>query len=281
MIGPGKPIDTNRFFVVSSNVLGSSYGSSAPADTDPATGKPYGPGFPAVTLHDMVDAQKRLLDKLGVKHLVAVAGGSYGGYQGFAWATRYPRMMDGVVVTVSAPNTTADAASVERLRADLARDPNWNGGQYYDKGGILPTMIDMRVATLKRCGIEAPLMAEFPDKDAREAEIRRRAEPWARAFDGNSLIVLRRASVGFDTRPMFKDIKAKVLYVLSSTDRVFPPEIAPRTMDALKAAGVDATYVLVDSIHGHSGATVDADKWLPDLKAFMDRVAPPPNAKPR
>ena len=114
-----------------------------------------------------------------------------------------------------------------------------------------------------------------------EAEIRRRAEPWARAFDGNSLIVLRRASVGFDTRPMFKDIKAKVLYVLSSTDRVFPPEIAPRTMDALKAAGVDATYVLVDSIHGHSGATVDADKWLPDLKAFMDRVAPPPNAKPR
>ena len=103
LVGPGKAIDTDRLFVVSSNMLGSSYGSTSPAFNNPATGKPYGPDFPDVTLVDIVNAQKALLDSLGVKHLVAVAGPSFGGYQTFQWGVTHPDFMDGLVVVVSAP----------------------------------------------------------------------------------------------------------------------------------------------------------------------------------
>ena len=275
MMGSGKPIVTDRFFVVSSNMLGSSYGTTGPASVDPATGRPYGPDFPAITLNDIVRAQKLLLEHLGVKHLVAVVGASYGGYQGFAWAVRYPDMMDGVVVAVSAPRSTATAASVDELTATLARDPNWNGGRYHDKGGLPTAMTAIRVATLKRYGIEASLRDRFPDPAARDAEIARLAAPWAAAFDGNSLVVLRRATVGFDVEPLFPRIRAKVLYALSRTDRVFPPSLAPDVMAKLKAADVDARYVEIDSEHGHTGYSADAEKWRPELKAFLDRIAPP------
>ncbi len=274
MTGPGRPIDTDRFFVVSSNVLGSSYGTTAPRSIDPATGKPYGPDFPGFTLKDIVRAQKKLLEQLHVKHLAAVIGGSYGGYQAFQWITQYPKMMDGTVITVSAPKSTATQASVNELIATLAKDPHWNGGRYYDNGGIFQAMLDLRVATLKRYGIEASLMARFPDQAARDAEIIRVATPWAKAFDGNSLVAMRRATVGFDTEPSFGKIRAKVLYALSRTDRLFPPMIAPPVMAKLKAAGVDAKFVEIDSENGHSGYSADAEKWMPELKAFMDRIAP-------
>src|SRR6202034_3760151 len=103
LVGPGKAIDTDRLFVVSSNMLGSSFGSTNAASRNPRTGEPYGPNFPNITIRDIVAAQKALLDSLGVKHLVAVAGPSYGGYQGFQWAVTYPEMMDGIVAVVTAP----------------------------------------------------------------------------------------------------------------------------------------------------------------------------------
>ena len=274
MTGPGRPIDTNRFFVVSSNMLGSSYGTTSPASINPATGKPYGPDFPAFTLTDMVRAEKALLDELKVRHLVAVIGASYGGFQGFTWAVTYPDMMNGVVIAVSAPRSAGDPTSVDKLIAQLSKDPNWNGGWYYDRGGILSVMTDLRVATLKQYGIEASLMTRFPDAAAREAEIRRQAEPWAKGFDGNSLVVLRRATVSYNTEPDFPKIRAKILYALSRTDRLFPPSIAPAVIDKLHAAGVDAKFVEVDSEHGHTGYSADAEKWRPELQAFMDRIAP-------
>lgn len=274
MTGPGRPIDTDRFFVVSSNMLGSSYGTTGPASVNPATGKAYGPDFPAFTLTDMARAQKMLLDRLQVKHLTAVIGASYGGYQAFTWATAYPEMMDGLVIAVSAPKSTATPASVEALTARLAKDPHWNGGRYQDTGGIFQTMLDLRVATLKQYGIEASLMEKFPDPAARDAEIARVATPWARAFDGNSLVVLRRALVGLDTEPAFPRIRAKILYVLSRTDTLFPPSIAPAVMEKLKAAHVDARFVEIDSENGHTGYSADAAKWMPELQAFMDRIAP-------
>ena len=274
MTGPGRPIDTDRFFVVSSNMLGSSYGTTGPASIDPRTNTPYGPDFPEFSVVDMVRAQKALLDQLGVKHLVAVIGASYGGFQAFTWATTLPDAMDGVVVAVSAPKGSGDVRAVDRLRAELARDPNWNGGRYYDRGGILPTLTDLRVATLKQYGIEASLMQRFPDAAAREAEIRRQAEPWARAFDGNSLVALRRAAVLYDAEQGLGRVKAKVLYALSRTDRLFPPSIAPGVMAKLAAAGVDAVFVEIDSANGHLGYAADAAAWMPALQAFMDRIAP-------
>jgi homoserine O-acetyltransferase/O-succinyltransferase len=269
LVGPGKAIDTDRLFVVSSNMLGSSYGSTNPAFTNPATGKPYGPDFPDITLVDIVNAQKALLDHLGVKHLVAVAGPSFGGYQTYQWGVSYPDFMDGLVPVVSAPKGSGGEAAVKSLVDFLAKDPNWNGGWYYDKGGIRGILTEMRVATLKRYGIDEQLAGKFPDKDAREAEIKKRAESWSKIFDANSLVVLRKASVRFDAEKDMPRIKAKVLYVLSRTDKLFPPTIAPDVMAKLKAAGVNADYFEIDSDFGHSASGLDAAKWAPRLKAFM------------
>lgn len=269
LVGPGKAIDTDRLFVVSSNMLGSSYGSTNPAQVNPKTGKPYGPDFPDISLIDIVNAQKALLDSLGVKHLVAVAGPSFGGYQTFQWGVTYPDYMDGLVAVVSAPKGSGGDASVKALVDTLAKDPNWNGGHYYDNGGITKVLTDMRVATLKRYGIDEQLAAQFPDKAAREAEIVKRAETWSKVFDGNSLVVLRRAAVRYDAEKDFPRIKAKVLYVLSRTDKLFPPSIAPAVMEKLEAAGVAADYFEIDSELGHSASGLDAAKWAPRLKAFM------------
>jgi len=269
LIGPGKAIDTDKVFVIASNMLGSSYGSTYPGTLNPATNKPYGPDFPRITVGDIVRAQKKLLDYLGVKHLVAVAGPSYGGYQAFQWSVTYPNFMHGIVAVVSAPKNTRGSDATQKLIDQLAEDANWNGGWYYENGGVAGILTKMRVATLKVYGVEARLAAEFPDPTTREAEIVKIADPWAQTFDANSLVVLRRALERFDTTPQFKNISAKVLYVISRTDKLFPPSIAPEVMQALKAAGVDAQYYEIDSELGHSASGLDGEKWAPVLKDFM------------
>lgn len=269
LIGPGKAIDTDKLFVVSSNALGSSAGSTNGASLNPATGEPYGPDFPAITMQDIVDAQKALLDEIGVKHLVAVAGPSLGGYQAFQWSVSYPRMMDGVVAVVTAPRSRNVEKGLAELEARLATDPNWNGGQYYAKGGVKAVMTEIRVETLKRYGTEAALAEKFPDPAAREAEIRRQAEKWAETWDPNSLIILRRATLAYNTVPDFPKIEAKLLYVLCRTDRIFPPTIAPEYMKALGEAGVDARYFEIDSEFGHSASGRDYAKWAPTLREFL------------
>lgn len=127
LIGPGKAIDTDKLFVVASNMLGSSYGSTNPATINPKTNKPYGPDFPRFTVGDIVRAQKLLLEHLGVKHLVAVVGPSYGGYQAFQWAVTYPDFMHGIVAVVTAPKNMRPANATQTLIAQLAEHPNWNG----------------------------------------------------------------------------------------------------------------------------------------------------------
>ncbi len=269
LIGPGKTIDTNRYFVASSNMLGSSYGSTAPASINPATGKPYGPDFPTITLGDIVRAQRFLLDGLGVRHLVAVAGPSFGGYQSFQWAVQYPDFLDGVVPVVTAPKGRGGDDAVKSLIAELAVDPNWNGGWYYDRGGIPATLTAMRVNTLKRYGQNEILSVTIPDQAARDARIMEMAEAWARVFDPNSLVTLRKAAVRFDAEGEFSKIRARLLYVLSRTDKLFPPSIAPDVMDKLAKAGVDARYVEIDTEFGHSASGVDWAKWAPALADFL------------
>ena len=269
LIGPSKPIDTDKLFVVSSNMLGSSYGSTSPRSIDPRTGKPYGPDFPRYTVADIVHAQKALLDHLGVKSLLAVAGSSYGGFQAFQWAVSYPTFMKGIVPGVTAPSSAGGPAATQKLVEQLATDPNWNGGRYYDNGGVAGVMTKIRVATLKTYGAEASLAAKFPDAAQREAEIVKMAEPWVQAFDANSMVVLRQALETFDTTPKFSAIKARVLYVISRTDKLFPPAIAPGVMASLKAAGVDARYFEIDSELGHLASGPEGDKWGPALRQFM------------
>ena len=270
LIGPGKAIDTDKLFVVASNMLGSSFGSTSAASVNPATGQPYGPDFPAIGIRDIVAAQKALLDWLGVKHLVAVAGPSYGGYQSFQWAVAYPDFMDAIVPVNTAPWASVNTdKQLAELQARLAVDPEWQGGRYHGKAACKTILTEIRVETLKRYGIEANLAPRYPDPAEREAAIRQQAANWARNWDAHSLIILRRALLGFDTRPDFATIKAKVLYVLCRSDALFPPKIASAVIEALRNAGVEARYFGIDSDMGHSSSGIEHAKWSPVLREFM------------
>jgi homoserine O-acetyltransferase len=275
IVGPGKAVDTNRFFAICPNMLGSSYGSTNAASIDPATGRPYGPRFPDITVSDIVATQRALLDHLGIERLVAIVGPSYGGFQAFQWAVNYPGMMKGIAAIVTSPVVPRERSegNVARLLATLSQDPNWNGGDYYDRGGMLETMTQIRIATLKNYGVETRLRDTLSDPQAIEAAIRDESAQWARGFDANSLIILAKALRGFDVTAQFGNIRSKVLYVLSRTDKLFPPELAPGVMQGLKAAGVDADYFLLDSEYGHSASGRDAHKWAPRLRRFMDGLS--------
>jgi homoserine O-acetyltransferase len=260
LVGPGAPIDTGRDFVVCSNMLGSSYGSTNAASRDPRTGKPYGSRFPNITVADIVTAQRHLLDHLGVKHLRAVVGPSYGGFQAFQWAVTFPDFMDGIVPAVTSPRAQS-TDRVATLRARFERNPNWHGGDYYDTPGMFDSLLELRVETLKRYGM--------PGSD--EA-ITRVASVWAREFDANSLVILGRAMEAYDVTPGMRRIRVPVLYVLSRTDVLFPPSLAPGVMASLRDAGVEASYFEIDSELGHTASGTDAAKWASALRDFMARL---------
>ena len=272
IVGPGRAVDTNRFLVVCPNMLGSSYGSTNAASIDPSTGKRYGPRFPDITVSDIVATQRALLDHLGIEKLVAIVGPSYGGFQAFQWAVDYPGMMKAIAAIVTSPMVPRERSegNVQRLLSTLSKDPNWNRGDYYDRGGVLESMIQIRIATLKTYGIETRLRDTMSDPEQIEAAIRHEATRWALGFDANSLIILAKALRGFDVTAQFSKIRSKVLYVLSRTDKLFPPELAASVMPGLEAADVDADYFLLDSEYGHSATGRDAHKWAPRLREFMD-----------
>jgi homoserine O-acetyltransferase len=270
LIGPGKAIDTDKYFVLSSNMLGSSYGSTAPSSVNPKSGKQYGPDFPEYTLVDIVSAQRAMIDALGVKHLVAVAGLSFGGYQAFQWGVTFPDAMSGIVPVVTAANASDGERMVADLRARFAEAPGWSRGNHYGNAEMLGFMTEMRVETLKRYGIEAELAVGHPDPAKREKIIHQLAEKWARVFDPNSLIALAQARSHYNAEKDFAKIRAKVLYVLSRTDKLFPPSIAPNVMEKLKAAEVDATYFEIDSDKGHLASGADWQKWDRVLREFLN-----------
>ena len=271
LVGPGAPIDTDKYFVVCSNMLGSSFGSTNAASIDPRTGQRYGSTFPRISVADIVTAQKRLLDHLGVTHLRAVVGPSYGGFQAFQWAVTFPDFMDGAVPVVTSP-LPPESDREATLRQRFEQDPNWNGGDYYDKDGVQETLTALRAETLTRYGLTESLAAEFPDPAARDAALRRIASDWAKMFDANSLFILGAAMATYDVAKDFGRIRVPVLYVLSRTDALFPPTLAPGVMAGLRDAGVDADYFEIDSDHGHLASGADAAKWAPALRAFIARL---------
>ena len=270
LVGPGRAIDTDRLFVVSSNMLGSSYGSTGPASLDPRTGRAYGPDFPPITLADIVTAQRLLLEGLGVRELVAVVGPSYGGFQAFAWGVEFPEFARALVPVTTAPRV-AGAIPVEPLRQRLAADPGWRDGRF-EPGAMIATMTELREDTLRRYGIDALLAGRYPDANQRAAVLHTLARSWAEVFDPHSLLVLGAAANAFDAVPGFARLRARVLFVLSTTDALFPPALAPVVVAALRAAGVDATYEELDSPYGHLAPGADAARWAPALARFLASV---------
>jgi len=277
LIGPGRAMDTDRFFVVCSNMIGSAYGSSGPGSVNPATGRPYGPEFPAITTDDMVAAQALLLDHLGVRQLAAVIGFSYGGYLTFLWGVTHPDRMRALVPVATAIRGRGDASSVQALRARFAAAcPGWNGGDYYGaerESGVYDALVTQRIETLNGYGLAEVLKAETGDAAATVRRLEAIARKWAGEFDANSLIVLREAAVKFDARPKADRIRAPLLYVLSRSDKLFPPAIAPDTLDLLKRNGVDASYFEIDSEYGHRAPSDDWAKWADALAGFLKRHA--------
>lgn len=271
LVGPGKPIDTDRYCVICPNMLGSCLGSTGPASIDPATGLPYGPDFPAITLADIVNAQKALLDALGVTRLAAVAGPSFGAYQAFQWAASYPGMVRRVVAAVGAPWHPA-LPSAGAILQTLRADEGWAAWRRGERGAMLPFLTALRIKTLTLYGVDAELVPRIPDPGARAAEVARLAREWAEAFDPMSLVMLMRAADSFDLRPELPALSAPVLYVVSRTDPVFSPELG-RTVTAMPGTE-HWTYLELDSDKGHFASGADAALWAEQLRRFMAAPIP-------
>ena len=256
LIGPGKAVDTDRHFVISVNALGSAHGSSGPNAIDPRTKKPYGPTFPEITLRDMVASQKLLVDSFDITGLIAVIGPSMGGFQSFQWAASYPGFMKAIVPSVSAPRAPSRLGGLEQLHKRLASDPNWNGGWYYENGGVAATLEQIRYETLLNYG-------------QAEREAKAAAHSWAKIYDAHSLVTLRRAIDSFDITGQYSKMTAKILYVQSKTDKLFDITQCPAYVSDMRKAGLDITYVELPSDKGHLASHADAAMWAPILGAFV------------
>jgi homoserine O-acetyltransferase len=272
VIGPGLLFDTSRYCIVSSNVLGSCYGSTGPASNDPETGKPYGTSFPDICLEDIVRVQHLLLQSLGIQKLVAVAGPSVGGFQVFQWAVTFPEYMASIIALDTAPKDILETgSSLSNLFSDLSTDPGWNNGDYYSSSGMEDKLTAIRIKMLKSFGFEEKLN-DTMNEAARDKLLTETAREWAREFDTNCLITQMRAMASFDVEGELDKIQAKVLYILCDTDEWFPSSIGKEVTSKLIDAGVDAIFLEVHSRHGHYATTEEPGKWVPEAKKFLQKL---------
>ncbi|MEK9673616.1 MAG: alpha/beta fold hydrolase [Rhodospirillaceae bacterium] len=275
-LGPGKAVDTDKYFVVCSNMLGSAYGTTGPESINPKTGKPYGPDFPEYSTVDMVAAQERLIDHLGINQLKAVMGYSYGGHLTYRWGATNPDRMRALVPIAGVIQRKTSRDQIQAIKDRFAQNcPGWNGGWYYGKekeSGVFDEMIKMRVERLTIYGVGKHLEDTVSDPAERKAIIHKRAETWAGEFDANSLWVLYKAGVGSDVTPMAKNIKAPLLNVLARTDSVVDVALGQPTVDLLKGHGVDARFLEIDTEYGHAGPMIDAHLWTDKLAAFLEET---------
>jgi homoserine O-acetyltransferase len=258
IVGPGQVLDTDRYFVVASNMLGSSFGTTGPGSTNPATSRPWGPDFPDIRLEDIVAVQHRLLSDLGVRHLRAVLGPSYGGFQSLQWALDHPDMVDAIGVIASdfqRPAGQTRQAQVDRL----ATSPQWHGGRYHDHGGMFESMVEMRFQTLINYGLDRLYSTRIPDPTEREATIMASCRLWASQFDPNSMVVLADAAEHFDVSTRVDNIRTRVLMVQCTTDRLFPAN--DHTEAQLARVPAPTRYVRLDSPYGHMASGVELPKW--------------------
>lgn len=269
LVGPGQAIDTDRHFVICPNMLGSSYGSTGPGSINPATGRRYGIDFPRITVRDIVNAQKGLLDALGVRRLAAVAGPSLGGYQALQWGVSYPEMVGRVVAAVTAPFNPPGSVQSGPLLEKLSAQAAWRQG-HPAPGAMVEWLTALRVETLMRYGVDDELRPRMPEPQARAAEVGRLAREWAAGFEPGSLVTLAQAVEGFDLRGQLSALRAPVLMVLSRSDQVFSPALAREFAPAFTAAGAAWSCVELDSDKGHFASGADAALWSTLLREFMN-----------
>lgn len=266
LLGPGRPLDTDRYFICCSNMLGSSFGTTGPNSIQPATGRPWGADFPAITLPDIVGVQHRFLTQLGVRRLRAVVGPSYGGWQALQWALDHPDMVGAAGVIVSGLRHPA-GLSAQGQRDKLAQSPEWQGGQYHAQGGMPETLFELRMQTMRNYGLERLYEDREPDPVQRQAMLERPCRDWAARFDPYSLVTLAGAAESFDVRARMHELRARLLLMVCTTDAIFPPD--PETTARVQSLSVPHRYVEIDSPYGHMASGVEWRKLEPELRWLL------------
>ena len=300
MVGPGKPLDTNRFFVIGVNNLGSCFGSTGPMHRNPDTGEIYGADFPVVTVEDWVHAQARLLERLGIEQLAAVMGGSLGGMQALSWTLQYPERVRQAVVVASAPNLTAEnIAFNEVARRAIVTDPDFHGGHFY-RHGVLPKR-GLRIARMigHITYLSDDVMNEKFGRQLRDAVqaagykystqevefqiesyLRHQGDKFAEYFDANTYLLITRALDYFDpARDHGGDLSlalaratSKFLLVSFTTDWRFAPKRSREIVKALLDNRRDVSYAEIDAPHGHDAFLLDDPRYLGLVRSYFDGI---------
>jgi homoserine O-acetyltransferase len=295
MIGPGKAFDTDRFFVVSTNLLGGCGGTTGPSSIDPDTGRAYGADFPVITVADMVRTERALLDVLGIRRLAAVAGGSLGGMQALQWAVLYPDQVDAIVVIASTHALHPQGLSWNAIARDsIMRDPDWQGGHYYGTG----RKPDAGMGVARMVGHVTYLSAiSMGDKFGRrlqssddvtytitgaefqvESYLRHQADTFVRRFDANTYLFTSRALTYFDLARQHGDgslgkalehIQARTLLIAFSSDWLYPPAASQEIHDALREGGKPVELHVIDAPYGHDCFLLEEARQTPVIREFL------------
>ena len=297
LIGPGKPLDTDHFFVIGINNLGSCFGSTGPMHVNPDTGQIYGADFPVVTVQDWVDAQARVLDALGITQLAAVLGGSLGGMQALAWTLRHPQAVRHCIAVATAPNLSAqNIAFNEVARRAIVTDPDFHGGHFYAHG-VVPKR-GLRVARMighitylsddvmeKKFGRElraTELGYSTQDIEFQiESYLRHQGDKFSEYFDANTYLLITRAldyfdpalEHGGDLSRSFASARCKFLLASFTTDWRFSPARSREIVKALLDNKLDVSYAEIDAPHGHDAFLLEDPRYHGVLRAYFKRIA--------
>jgi homoserine O-acetyltransferase len=297
MIGPGKPIDTDRYFVVCPNVLGACMGTTGPASTHPVTGMPWGLEFPVITVRDMVRAQAMLLDHLGIDTVFAVAGGSMGGMQVLQWAASYPeRVFAALPIACATRHSAQNIAFHEVGRQAVMADPDWRAGRYYAEGvsprrGLAVARMGAHITYLSDAALHRKFGRKFQDRanptfsfDADfevESYLRHQGSSFVERFDANSYLYLTRAMDYFDLAAdyggvlanAFKATKTRFCVVSFTSDWLFPTSESREIVHTLNAAGARVSFAEITTDKGHDAFLLDEPELIQIVGGFLDSAA--------
>lgn len=294
-VGPGKSIDSKRFFIVACNNLGSCFGSTGPASPNPATGRPYGPDFPMVTVRDWVESQARLADRLGISQWAAVIGGSLGGMQALQWAIDYPTRVRHAVIIAAAPKLTAqNIAFNEVARQAILTDPDFHEGRFYDHA--TEPRRGLRLARMLGhiTYLSDDIMREKFGRDLRggklnfdyqvafeiESYLRHQADSFVGRFDANTYLLMTKAldyfdpggDAGGDLARALRGVQAQTLVLAFTSDWRFAPARSREIVKALHDNDLDVSYAEITASHGHDAFLMRIPRYVDILSAYMDRV---------
>lgn len=294
MVGPGKAFDTERYFVISSNVIGGCRGSTGPSSIDPRTGRPYGLSFPVVTIGDMVRAQEHLIDHLGIERLLAVTGGSMGGMQALEWTVNHRDRVAACIPIATCARLSAQGIAFNEVgRRAIMADPNWQQGDYYgsatpDAGLAIARMVghitylsddSMRHKFGRRLRDKEKYGFDFSLDFEVESYLRYQGKSFTKRFDANTYLYITKAIDYFDLAnghrslvEAFRGVTARFLVISFTSDWLYPSYQSKEVVRALKATGGDVTYFEVDSSYGHDAFLLETEIQTDLISSFLART---------